>query len=403
MHKKKILAIFSSSSGYNGAAINFLFIIKTLINNDFDIYCLCAKRDIVYKKLIELGVKTFYFPVPLTMNTNTIIESSEAGRLYVLGKNLKDIIRFTTGFFASLYLIFKTSPKYLYLMDSVFPQSLIAGIIMRKKIITEVQAQLIEGKYGIRRKLFIYLFNKSEKIFGITKIHIDPFTSKKSKCNYFVIPNSYEIPKINQDFLATLQFDLIKKDSSKYIIYLGGMDPNKGSLFLMDIIHEFRKDHNYKWLIFGNYNKNFHTRHSSGNTNLYFTETNLWLKYIETEQYEEKIIFLGNRENVADYMVNCSLLLVPHRFPHFSRPIVEAFALKVPVLATEDDFNRDLISNGYNGLLAKYGDIENWVKNINKILNDNKLSNSITKNAFESYIKDFHPTIIKSKILKCFN
>ena len=94
--------------------------------------------------------------------------------------------------------------------------------------------------------------------------------------------------------------------------------------------------------------------------------------------------------------------MVPHRTPHFSRPIVEAFALGVPVLASRDNFNADLICDGETGLLADYGDINAWTSQVTRLLNDVSLREQITGNALTLYEHRFNVTSVEKAIVEVF-
>ncbi len=402
-NNKKILAFFSSPCGLNGAAHNFLFVVNTLKANNYDVYCVVAKKDVVYERLLELGARCIYFPIPLGMNTTTILESSDFPIIYRIKQNLKDIIRFFSGSFIYIWEAIKVRPNYIYLMDITFPQIIIANVFFKKNIISEVQGQLINGKIGLRKKILIWLFRRSEKMFGITEKHIHPFKDSKQDNKYQVIYNSYEINKENEANSNNCSVNKIIDDGRKTIIYLGGMNPNKGSLFLIKVIESLKENKNIKWLILGSYNHNYKNKFSAGDSKDYFYETKVWFNFIEQNNLNERVFMLGSRSSIGYFLSQSDILLVPHKFPHFSRPIIEAFALKTPVIATRDKFNSELIEDGVNGFLSDYDNLEEWKQKINSVIDNKKLRETFVKKSYEIYEEKFHPNKISKQIVELFD
>ena len=68
------------------------------------------------------------------------------------------------------------------------------------------------------------------------------------------------------------------------------------------------------------------------------------------------------------------------------------------MLATDDTFNREVIQDGINGLLASYGDVDDWVQNWSSFWMMN-CSENISENGYVSYISNYEPSEVASKFL----
>ena len=80
-------------------------------------------------------------------------------------------------------------------------------------------------------------------------------------------------------------------------------------------------------------------------------ERDALLRYREDLQLRDRVLFLGERDDVARFMTSFDLLWNCSEYEGQSNSILEAQSLGVPVMASDIPGNRDLIDSGKNGLL----------------------------------------------------
>ena len=80
-------------------------------------------------------------------------------------------------------------------------------------------------------------------------------------------------------------------------------------------------------------------------------ERDALLRYREDLQLRDRVLFLGERDDVARFMTSFDLLWNCSEYEGQSNSILEAQSLGVPVMASDIPGNRDLIESGKNGLL----------------------------------------------------
>ena len=80
-------------------------------------------------------------------------------------------------------------------------------------------------------------------------------------------------------------------------------------------------------------------------------EKDALLRYREDLQLRDRVLFLGERDDVARFMTSFDLLWNCSEYEGQSNSILEAQSLGVPVMASDIPGNRDLIDSGKNGLL----------------------------------------------------
>jgi len=76
----------------------------------------------------------------------------------------------------------------------------------------------------------------------------------------------------------------------------------------------------------------------------------------------ERVLWLGEREDVAELIAALDLLLVPSWEEPFGRAVTEAMALEVPVLATEIGGPAEILAGGQGGILLPPREPVAWAR-----------------------------------------
>jgi glycosyltransferase involved in cell wall biosynthesis len=121
--------------------------------------------------------------------------------------------------------------------------------------------------------------------------------------------------------------------------------------------------------------------------------------YLGRDSYEKGIDILQKIESKLDgnvvYCTNLSwndamielkkssILVVPSRMESLPTNIKEAFYFKIPVIATNIGGIPELITDNQTGLLVPYDETEKFIKIINNLLSDQKLSDLLSKKAYD--------------------
>lgn len=99
------------------------------------------------------------------------------------------------------------------------------------------------------------------------------------------------------------------------------------------------------------------------------------VKYLcENLGLSEKVIFGGFVEDIASLYASIDLLAVPSTFESFGRVLIEAMAMKKPVVASRIHGIVEVVEDGVTGLLVQPGDPTELAKAIARIIDDQKLS-----------------------------
>jgi len=95
-------------------------------------------------------------------------------------------------------------------------------------------------------------------------------------------------------------------------------------------------------------------------------------RYVNKHRLSENVTFLGhipgNQINQWYNRVGC--VVVPSMFEGFGLTVTEAMAAGTPVIATQVDSLKHLITDGMDGFLVPYGDVQMLGRRISSLLGD---------------------------------
>ena len=120
------------------------------------------------------------------------------------------------------------------------------------------------------------------------------------------------------------------------------------------------------------------------------------------QNVDERVRFLGWREDRAALLKAADLCVVPSTHEPLSNVILEAWSLGVPVVATASEGPRWLIKNGVTGLLAQPGQTDDLAEKICSLLSDAKLMQNIRTACHEKWRSSFSEPVICNQYIDFF-
>jgi len=89
------------------------------------------------------------------------------------------------------------------------------------------------------------------------------------------------------------------------------------------------------------------------------------------------VLFLGFRSDVPDILADSDVFVLPSLWEGLANAMLEAMAAGVPVLVTDVEGARDVVTDGETGLLVQPGDPLALATGLNKLLGDRKLRTAL--------------------------
>ena len=103
-----------------------------------------------------------------------------------------------------------------------------------------------------------------------------------------------------------------------------------------------------------------------------------------------------------EVLKSSQVLVLPSRIESVPQSILEAFYLKIPVIATNVGGVHELVSNNKTGLLVTPNNSKELLEKINYLLNDIDLCNRLANNAHEFVLKNFSWEVLLPKYIKLY-
>ena len=123
----------------------------------------------------------------------------------------------------------------------------------------------------------------------------------------------------------------------------------------------------------------------------------------------DKVIFLGNSNEIEHILCFSDLFLLPSEKESFGLAALEAMITKTPVISSNTGGIPELNKHGVTGFLSNVGDIDDMVANALTILKDDETLERFKKNAYEvscqfdiQHILPLYEAVYKQAYLKRF-
>ncbi|MCR8925005.1 glycosyltransferase [Priestia megaterium] len=121
-------------------------------------------------------------------------------------------------------------------------------------------------------------------------------------------------------------------------------------------------------------------------------------KLVEGYNLQNQFIFLGANPNPYPYIDQCDIYVQPSRYEGYCITLMEARALKKPIVTTDVNGTREQIIDGENGIIVNINEDEIY-KGIEKLINNKELCNEFSRNLSN---KSFNSAIQIKKLFNVF-
>ena len=190
----------------------------------------------------------------------------------------------------------------------------------------------------------------------------------------FCIPNCVweeRVKKISQNSKSNTKKKLFENDNQFIAICTGEVKYRKGQ----DLIIENLKlicdlIPNFKLIILGRQNQAF------------VVELKSSLKKLDLEK---KVEFVSHQPNAMEYIYAADALLQPSRSEALPRTILEAMALKTPIIASDVDGIPELVEDNASAILFSLSNIDKMIEGIHSVYSNDSFRTQITENAHQRY------------------
>lgn len=272
---------------------------------------------------------------------------------------VKNIIYFLPNIFAAYKVIKKVKPQIIHLNTTcLFMYAIAAKLSFKKiKVISHVREPLLDGFFGNLLKYFNRLF--VDYFIAINEFESLPFKDKKVK----VIKNSVDIGLYKYNYnTRKKEREALNFTKDDFVIgYFARFNIENGIEDVLKIAKQLIQLKTQITILIYGYEPNI-------------LETKITAI---ANKMPDNVILKGMVKDVFNKMHAIDVLISPFKTPHFSRSVIEAQALSIPVIATNVNSQKTLIINETTGFLYNFDDIHTVLEKILLLKKNTKLYNEM--------------------------
>ena len=254
------------------------------------------------------------------------------------------------------YILPKVKGKYKIILEHHFEKNYLKrkkGGIFYKLLVKYLEIK--EKKLLEEFDEFLVLTNEDKEQWKSSKIRVIP--------NY-----------------CTIDTKQVSELKNKKVIAVGRLEYQKGFDILIDVwkkVNEICND----WIL---------EIYGEGN------ERKKLENKIREYRLEDKILLKGIEENIGSKYLESSIYIMTSRFEGMPMVLLEAQSYGLPIVSFDCPCGpRDIITNGKDGYIIKFGNIEEMVNKILKLIENYDLRKDFSKNAIKNVDKYSKDKIIK--------
>ena len=399
-NKKKILFV-DHDNGISGATISMGYLIKKFILNEYKVIVLTSKSQAGIDYLKQLGAEIIRYNDSLFRSIIMTFHFTNKTNYFSIQwfKNLvKDLLCFINGIILAAKILGKYKPDIVYLNEYVTIQFGLFAKLKSIPVVVHIRSMFIDQRFNLRIMLLKKVLRTiPDYNFAITEMEANQIRGLLGKVsNVIVVPEflSEQNFKISSDLShVKKRFDVLGKE--QVVTFLGGISNIKGSIdFISSMEYLDEKLSDVKFILAGK----IRDYNVSSDIHKYYEEC---MEYLKRPKIKSRIKVIGEVENINDLLSISDIVVSCSTITHFSRPIIEAWAHKKAVIATDIKHSRNLIENGGNGILVPINNPPKLAATIERLLSDKYLCEEMGRNGYKKAKEIFSEGKNTAKIVNC--
>lgn len=374
---KKILFIHHAV-GWGGAPIAMIKLIKALDTSKYDVKVLLIKDSIVAQKLEENGIKYSIASSAFYKKYYFGFIHSEAGyykwyQFYYLLKS--SIFWLLSRYYFAKKELANHDYDIVHLNSSIMSDWL-APAKAKGEVVIHIREPFRKGKYDLLHYLFVNQMRKYAN-------HIIAISEDNAR--RIGLPEKTEVV-YDYSELSTIAPNE-ESYYSKSVLYLGGSAEIKGFYDIVESLKYLDKDIK---VYFGGGYEMFQSKSSLKRFFKFIIASDSKAKEaIQIMRESPNAIEIGLVYDVPQYLNKVCCLVSPFSKPHFSLPVIEAFACRKSAIVTDIEGADEVVKHKINGLIVSKGNPKKLADAMRYICNNGSLAQEMGRNGFKDAQEKF--------------
>ncbi|WP_461531933.1 N-acetyl-alpha-D-glucosaminyl L-malate synthase BshA [Sinomicrobium sp.] len=220
------------------------------------------------------------------------------------------------------------------------------------------------GSHPFYRPAVTFSINNSDVVTSVSQsLKEDTLRLFDVKKEVYVVPNFIDVAKIRKTFVDCRR-SMMAPEDEKIITHISNFRKVKRIEDVIKVFYEVQKKVPSRLLMIGE------GPEKEGAENL-----------CETLGIADKVIFLGNSNEIDRILCFSDLFLLPSETESFGLVALEAMAHGAPVISSNAGGIPEVNVHGVSGYLSEVGDVEDMVKNALKLLLDDEVLEQFKSNS----------------------
>lgn len=220
------------------------------------------------------------------------------------------------------------------------------------------------GSHPFYRPAVTFSINHSDRVTAVSEsLRQDTLRLFDIKTKIEVIPNFIDVEKI-ESVGKPCERSLLAQKEEKILTHISNFRPLKRIMDVIAIFEQLSSEIPCKLMMVGEGPEKIKA-----------------IDYVEKKGLEDKILFLGNSNEIDKILCYSDLFLLPSEKESFGLSALEAMAHGVPVISSNAGGISEVNKQGYSGFLAPIGDIDTMSARAKDLLLNKKLHSKFKKQA----------------------
>jgi N-acetyl-alpha-D-glucosaminyl L-malate synthase BshA len=253
---------------------------------------------------------------------------------------------------------------------------------MAKKMLLDIGVQIpivttlhgtditLVGSHPFYRPAVTFSINHSDRVTAVSEsLRQDTLRLFDIKTKIEVIPNFIDTEKINR-LGKPCERSLLAQKEEKILTHISNFRPLKRIMDVIKIFEGLSSEIDCKLMMVGE-----------------GPEKVKAIEYVEKTGLEDKILFLGNSNEIDKILCYSDLFLLPSEKESFGLSALEAMTHGVPVISSNAGGISEVNIDGVSGYLADIGDVDTMIVRAKELLSNDVLHAQFKKQAKEQASK----------------
>ena len=226
------------------------------------------------------------------------------------------------------------------------------------------------GNHPFYKPAVTFSINKSDIVTSVSEsLKLNTLELFDIKKNIEVIPNFIDLTKYNTSF-TDCHRSLMAEEHEKIITHISNFRKVKRIPDVVQIFYKIQKEIPSKLLMIGD-------GPERGKAEALCNQLGI----------TDKVIFLGNSNEIDRILCFTDLFLLPSEIESFGLVALEAMINRVPVISSNAGGIPEINKHGVTGFLSAIGDVDEMIKNALYILKDEAILETFKTNAKKEVLK----------------